>query len=1111
MKSDIRNISDMNRLITYFVEVLNWDMDQDEFEDIEDISYDFEAEDLGLKEEAFAKIKSLRQLPPLVDGQKWGIFSVEFDSKKFEITALRKVLSGLIPKKRNSADHAVWDQKDLLFICFWGADNNRTIGIAHFEDKEVGLPQIKMIYCAPAIEDQMQIQSFELKLKNLTWPLNVYDTQKWHDDWAKAFTTGYRQTIHDASTLTIQLAEEARAIRDRILKTLEVETENGYVHQLYQKFKDTLIHDMNETQFADMYSQTVVYGLFSARCMDDSLDNFSATEAVECIPNTNPFLKSLMRECLGSQNNSLLSYDELEISNVIDLLINTDTKSIIQDFNRLTGGGREDPVIHFYEEFLTAYDKAQKVQRGVYYTPQPVVNFIVSAVDSIIKNEFGLIDGLASIETKKVKFMRDSKKKKDGLFLTKVEDSKDVPAIQILDPSTGTGTFLRKVILQIHDNFIEKNKGLTNNELKKAWNEYVPKHLLPRLNGFELMMAPYAVAHMKLAMVLKDTEYNFESNERLNVYLTNTLEEPGNSDGQMTLFDDPLASESIAANVVKKNNGINIVIGNPPYSGGSTNKGEWILGLIEEYRREPGGKEKLKEVKTHIDNDYVKFIRYAQKSIEQSGEGIVAYINPRDYLYSPTYRGMRWNLLDFFDEIYVIDLNGDMRQNKNSINEDVDENVFDIQVGVCIELLVKHKGKKKNSLADVYHYEVRGDRNRKFDFLNCTDFSSISFEKMKLMEPFYSFKPQYIAESVFEDSFSVNDLFCDSVNGIQTGRDVLTIRNTPEEMKETIKGFIKEGVEEVREKYNIGKDGRDWKVDWAQRDVREHLNEKNIIPILYRPFDVRWTYYTGPIGKGFLQCPRGTIMQSMVSTENYALVIGRQGQAVGNIEWCLAFISMAMPTDLNLFYRGGGMVFPLYRYSYEFGVQKKKANINEELAKKIASLMGSVYMEKCVEQNQDTITPEDLMYYIYAVLYSKKYRKEFADLLQLDFPKIPFPHDIEYFHNMIRLGRKLIGLHTMSKMDYVSSISLSGSGNDIVDKYKHSDNKVWINRTQYFSDVEKEVWDFYVGGYQPLQKWLKDRKNLVLTKRDINHYGQMIDSIKQSITTMMEIDTIIRI
>ena len=396
MAYDIRKVKTMTDLIGYFSQNLRWNIDVDDFDDIEDISYDFEAEDIGLKEEAFAKISSLRQLQPLVDGQRWGIFCVEFDSDKFEVTALRKILSGLVPKRRNSADHAVWDQKDLMFICNWGKDNNRTIGIAHFEDKDSGLPQIKMISCAPAMEDTMHLQVFEKQLAQLAWPKNTNNIEAWRESWAAAFVSGYRQAIHDSVTLTVQLAAEAQNIRNRILDILEVESPNGYVHLLYEKFRNKLIHDMTETQFADMYAQTVVYGLFSARCMDQTQGNFSAEEAIDCIPNTNPFLKSLMKECLGSENNTKLSFDELEISNVVELLRNTRIEAIIQDFNRQTGGGREDPVIHFYEEFLTAYDKAQKVQRGVYYTPQPVVNFMVRAVDSIIKEQFGLRDGLAS-------------------------------------------------------------------------------------------------------------------------------------------------------------------------------------------------------------------------------------------------------------------------------------------------------------------------------------------------------------------------------------------------------------------------------------------------------------------------------------------------------------------------------------------------------------------------------------------------------------------------------------------------------------------------------------------------------------------------------------------
>ena len=474
MAQDLQKVNDIESLMAYFSEKLGWAIDPDDYYDIDDITYDFEASDLGLKEETFAKITSLKQLRPLVDNQRWGIFFVNFESNRFEVSALRKILSGLIPSRRNS-DHAVWDKKDLLFLCTWGERNKVTIGAAHFEDSEKGLPQIKMISCEPAVEDFTQINIFERRLSKLAWPNNPADAEAWHDTWASAFTTRYRQTIQDSHTLTTHLAEEAQNIRNRILSTLKIETANGYVHLLYNKFRETLVHDMTEQQFADMYAQTVVYGLFSARCMDETQDDFNAAEAVECIPNTNPFLKSLLQECLGSSNfKSKLSFDELEVGNIVDLLLHTKTDSIIADFNRQTGGGREDPVIHFYEEFLSEYDKTQRVQRGVYYTPQPVVNFIVRAVDDILKEEFGVVDGLASTDKKKIKYLRQSKKRTDGLFRNMVEDEKEVPAIQILDPATGTGTFLRQIILQIYQNFVDARKGqlkdIIQAEWKTTWN-----------------------------------------------------------------------------------------------------------------------------------------------------------------------------------------------------------------------------------------------------------------------------------------------------------------------------------------------------------------------------------------------------------------------------------------------------------------------------------------------------------------------------------------------------------------------------------------------------------------------------------------------------------------
>ena len=597
--ADIRTVQDMNGLITYFSENLGWEIDLNDFDDIDDISYEFDAKDIGLKDEAFAKIASLRQLQPMTDDQQWGIFCIEFESQKFEVSAIRKILSGLIPRRRASVDHAMWQQQDLLFICNWGEGNNRTIGLAHFEDKEKGLPQIKMISCAPAIEDFTQIKNFEDSLKQLSWPRDTSNISAWRDQWSSAFSVAYREVIQTSSDLTVRLAAEAQNIRDLVLSTMEVESEKGYVHQLYEKFRQALIHDMTETAFADMYAQTVVYGLFSARCMDTTQEDFSVREAVSCIPNTNPFLKELMRECLGADARDgeylgadkrlYASFDELDIGNVVDLLAHTNTDAIIRDFNRQTGGGREDPIIHFYEEFLTAYDKQQKVQRGVFYTPQPVVNFIVRAVDDILKNEFGYKDGLASIETKEVEITRKSKKKNERGFYYDMKDEEEVPAVQVLDPATGTGTFLRQVILQIYENFREKHKGESDPEIKAAWNEYVPKHLLPRINGFELMMAPYAVAHMKLAMVLHDTGYEFGTDTRLNVCLTNTLEPPGDADDQVSFFSDPLAMESIQANKIKKNAGLSVLVGNPPYAGESANKGTHIMTLMEDYKKELTG------------------------------------------------------------------------------------------------------------------------------------------------------------------------------------------------------------------------------------------------------------------------------------------------------------------------------------------------------------------------------------------------------------------------------------------------------------------------------------------------------------------------------------------
>ena len=1101
MAIDIRKVNDIETLITYFSEVLNWAIEPDDYYDIDDITYDFEASDLGLKEEAFAKIISLKQLRPLVDNQQWGIFFVKFESNRFEISALRKILSGLIPTRRN-IEHAVWDKKDLLFICLWGERNRTTIGIAYFEDNEKGLPQIKMISCEPAVEDFTQIKVFEQRLSKLKWPENTSNTEMWHDVWASAFVTHYHQTIQDAHTLTIQLAKEAHNIRDRILSALKVETEKGYVHLLFQKFRDTLVHDMTEQEFADMYSQTVVYGLFSARCMDNSLEDFDAEEAIECIPNTNPFLKGLLQECFGSKNSkSKLSFDELEINNIIDLLLHTKTDAIITDFNRQTGDGKEDPVIHFYEEFLSEYDEAQRVKRGVYYTPQSVVNFIVRAVDDILKLKFEIKNGLASTETKKIKYMRESKRRLHVM----VEDEKDVPTIQILDPATGTGTFLRQTILEIYENFLKEREGRDKEEIQSEWNSYVPQHLLPRLHGFELMMAPYAVAHMKLAMVLKDTGYNFENNERLKVYLTNSLEKSGNSEAQFNLFDDPLAFEAVSANAVKKNNGINVIIGNPPYSGISANNNQWISELIDTYKYTDGVY--FNEKKHWLNDDYVKFIRLAQHYIDKVEGGIMAYICPHGYIDNPTFRSMRWNLLQHYDEIYILNLHGNINRKEKCPDGSKDENVFDIQQGVAINFFIKKHQKK--SQCSVYYADLWGLREYKNQELNKKSLNDIQWTKLNPVDPFYLFKPSAINEEKdYENGYKLTALFKEYTAGVITARDGLAIDFTKNDLLKKIELFInpKMNDDEIREIFWPGKkagkylpgDSRGWSLSECRKQMQNNnSHEKYIRKITYRPFDFRYIYYS-PV---LIDWGREKFLNTL-KKPNIAIISARSNKS-GNCDhfYITENIAEAKCGESTT----QSTVFPL------FIGENKRINLNNEIIKEICLRVNLKYCETKyqIKINEDYFGPYDIIYYTYAIMNSKHYREKYKEQLTIDFPIIPFPANKEKFLSLIELGYKLQNIHLMKFEEKINTNFNIDVGNCMVEKYKYNNGSMIINGNQKFENITFNDWSFSIGGYKPLEKWLKDRKGIKLTNNDIEHYEKILYAIKKSQELVKDIDSII--
>ncbi|MBI4670236.1 MAG: N-6 DNA methylase [Chloroflexi bacterium] len=589
--SDIQAIRNFKSLVKYLRVHLGWPIDE---EDADDLTFDYTADELGLDESVAVKIREIKQLRPLAANQPWGIFWLDFEPKRLPVVAMRRILGALVRKKRGqrSARQAVWDLRDLMFISATGEDKQRGVNFAHFRETGDGLPQLRT-FSWDANEKHFYYLE-KINLAALEWPRDENNAEQWRGQWAKAFTSAHGENIRTAKDLATEMAELAAGTRERVKETFAYERGKGQLNKLYNSFKKTLINDLSVDDFADMYAQTVAYGLFSAAV--EHSGQFKRENVASLVPNTNPFLRDLLRECLKVSEDKRynIDLDELGVGELVEALQAANLESVLQDFGRQSRDRKEDPVIHFYESFLREYDAEKKVKRGVFYTPDPVVSFIVRSVDYLLRTEFDLPDGLADTSTM-------------------IWEGKHEPKVQILDPATGTGTFLKHVIDQIYETW-QRNAIQARSspkEMSKRWNDYVAEHLLPRLYGFELMMAPYAVAHMKLGLALNQTGYNFGSEERLRVYLTNALQ-PAH---EIPRTDTPyLAQEAQDANEVKTNTPIMVVIGNPPYSNfGQMNRGDWILGLLDDYKKG------LNEKKLNLDDDFIKFMRFAQWRIDQTG------------------------------------------------------------------------------------------------------------------------------------------------------------------------------------------------------------------------------------------------------------------------------------------------------------------------------------------------------------------------------------------------------------------------------------------------------------------------------------------------------------
>lgn len=530
------------------------------------------------------------------------------------------------------------------------------------------------------------------------------------ENFIKEFCTHVGQTIKSSKRLAEMMAGKARLLSEVIEKALtsdETNQEDSTLKDQMKAFKEILIHDITPKGFADVYAQTITYGMFAARLHDPTLPTFSRQEAFELIPKSNPFFKKLFGYIAGLELDERIKWI---VDDLVSIFLACNVEEMLKSYGKSTK--MEDPIIHFYEDFLSEYDPKLRKARGVWYTPQPVVNFIVRAVDDILKTEFDMPQGLADTSKTKIKINQQGK-----------QIEQEVHKVQILDPATGTGTFLAEVVKHIHKKF-EGQQGI--------WSNYVETHLLPRLNGFELLMASYAMAHLKLDLLLTETGYKPTTNQRFRVYLTNSLEEYHQDTG--TLFANWLSTEANEANHIKRDTPVMCVIGNPPYSGISSNNGEWISKLIEDYKYVDGVH--FNERKHWLNDDYVKFLRYGQHYIEKNGSGILAFINPHGFLDNPTFRGMRWHLLKTYDKIYTIDLHGNSKKKETAPDGSADVNVFDIMQGVSINIFVKTGKKKINELGKVFHFDLYGKREMKYDFLSDNSLRSAVFKELNPEKPF---------------------------------------------------------------------------------------------------------------------------------------------------------------------------------------------------------------------------------------------------------------------------------------------------------------------------------------------------------------------------------------
>ncbi len=867
--------------------------------------------------------------------------------------------------------------------------------------------------------------------------------------------------LYSAESLATALAVRTRFLRDEVVaQELAQEKERGTGDLLgfYEAFQRYLIGGLKLEDFADLYAQTITYGLFAARVR--TKEGFNRRVAFNAIPHTIGILRDMFRFIsLGDLPQSL----EWIVDDIAEVLAVSDVGEILHRY--FHEGKGADPIVHFYETFLKKYDPQERQRRGVYYTPESVVLYIVRSLHEILKEKFGKSDGLAS----------------DGVTL--------------LDPAAGTMTFVAKAAQQAVDEFVGKY-----GEGSRA--SFLHDHVLQNFYAFELMMAPYAIGHLKMSFFLEELGYKLKPDERVKFYLTNTLEMEELSEAKLPGLSS-LAHESHQARKVKRETPILVILGNPPYSVSSSNRSKFIKREMDAYKETVRDERNLMP----LSDDYVKFIRFAEWKIAQAGEGVIGMITNHSYLDNPTFRGMRQHLMHTFSEIYVLNLHGNALKKERCPDGSKDENVFDIRQGVAIAFFIKRKSGKAG-MFQVSHAELYGLRQAKYDWLDKHDWTSTDWKEIQPQSEFYLFIPRDdTVLTRYQKFVKVTDIFPVKSTGIKTHRDRFVIDFDKEALKRRIRTFIDPSLPDdfVRETFKL-KDTDSWSLTEKRKKIQQDKSwEKKIVPCLYRPFDTRWLFYHSDA----IDRDRKEVMRHLTK-ENLALIVKRQTlrPIIGNYILCSDRI-----TADGLFMadnKGRDTTFPLYLYPKI--TKETLFTTNVEVDNLTVNISTSI-MDSLTILFKAPPTAKDIFHYIYAILYSNVYREKYADFLRTDFPRIPFTNDRDLFEKLVTLGKRLVGLHLLRSDELDTPIArIEGAGDGIVRtgknglRYDSETERVYINKTQYFAGVPPEVWKHQIGGYQVCHKWLKDRKDRRLSLDEIKTYCRIVTALQKTIEIQKEID-----